>query len=132
MAAPPLARLLDPAPFDPSAILHPVQRGVERRERKPQRASGSLLDQPGDFISVVAVLFEDRQNQNFGAAFLGFFDRRTRGHAALLYEGELYIRTNAGMRNSECGIRRLANPKLETGKLIPDHGSRCESRLTAE
>src|SRR4051794_7488964 len=103
MAAPPLARLLDPAPFDPTAILHPVQRGVERRERKPQRASGSLLDQPGNLVSMMAVLFEDRQNQDFGAAFLGFFNRRTRGHSALLYEGELYIKIQA--RDTGSGIR---------------------------
>src|SRR5262245_55852604 len=55
VAAPPLAGLLDPASLDPAAILEPVQRGVERREREPAAPARARLDELRDLVPVMAL-----------------------------------------------------------------------------
>src|SRR3982751_6866300 len=85
------ARLLDPASLDPAAVLEAVQGGVQRRERERQPAVRALLDHLRDFVPVMGLAFDDRENDQFGAAFLGIFGRATVRHAGSLYEGDLYI-----------------------------------------
>src|SRR5687767_12688528 len=51
-AAPPFARLLGPAPFDPAALLQLVEQRIERGGMKRDRAARSLLDQAGDVIAM--------------------------------------------------------------------------------
>src|SRR6476659_7253618 len=68
VAAAALAALFDPASLDQPAGLQPVERGVERRNVEADRASGSLGDQSSDFVAVALALFEQRENQQFGAA----------------------------------------------------------------
>src|SRR5690348_8650504 len=52
VAPPPLSRFLDPAPFDQPLVLEPVERGIERRYVKTDRAAGALADQATDLVAV--------------------------------------------------------------------------------
>src|SRR3954449_222750 len=83
------ARLLDPASLDPAAVLEAVQGGVQRRERERQPAVRgllggeqggvpppdlerhpavrALLDHLRDFVPVMGLAFDDRENDQFGA-----------------------------------------------------------------
>src|SRR5204863_7845830 len=70
IAAAALAGALDPAPFDPAAIFEAVERGVERRDVEADRPVRPLGDQLADVIAVPRPLFEQRQDQQFGAAAL--------------------------------------------------------------
>src|SRR5688500_1199761 len=70
VAPPALSGLLDPAAFDPAAILEPVQRGVERGEGEAQAAAGPFGDQPGDLVAVVMLVLDDGEDDQLGAAFL--------------------------------------------------------------
>ena len=76
VAAPPLARLLDPAPAQPAAILEAVQRRVERGEREAwsvpsDRASICLRN----VVAVERLILDERQDQELRAAFLRFANR---------------------------------------------------------
>src|SRR5262245_39508526 len=76
-----LARLLDPAPLDPAAILHAVERRVERGEREPEAAIRALLDEPRDLVPVMALVLDEGENHHLGASLLGFIDRSACRHA---------------------------------------------------
>src|SRR3954452_520538 len=75
VAAAALPGLFHPPALDPAAIFEAIQRRVERREREPQAAAGPLLDQLGDLVPVITLVFDDGENHDLGAAFLGFVER---------------------------------------------------------
>src|SRR3954453_9194412 len=90
VAAAALAGLLDPAALDPAAVLEPVEGRVEGGEREAQPAIGPLLDQLRDLVPVVALVFDNREDDQLGAALLRFLECARR-HAGPLYAGALYI-----------------------------------------
>src|SRR5207249_1849931 len=94
---PALSRFLDPSAPDPAAILHPVERGVERREGESQAAVGALFDEPCDLVSVMALAVDDGENQDLAAALLGFVDRTAARHGGHLHEAALYIPTKTAV-----------------------------------
>src|SRR5262245_12917018 len=51
-AAPSLARLLDPRPLDPAALLEAIEQRIERVEVEHQPPARLRLDQLGQFIAV--------------------------------------------------------------------------------
>src|SRR3954467_3173314 len=75
VAAAALAGLFHPPALDPAAIFEAIERRVERGERELQAAAGPLLDQLGDLVAVMALVFDDGENHDLGAAFLGFVER---------------------------------------------------------
>src|SRR3954451_695663 len=75
IAAAALAGLFHPPALDPAAIFEAIKRRVERGERELQAAAGPLLDQLGDLVAVMALVFDDGENHDLGAAFLGFVER---------------------------------------------------------
>src|SRR4051812_39242730 len=68
-APPPHAGLLDPAAEDQPTALQAVQRRVEGGDVKGDRPVRAIVNQPGDFVAVSIALFEQREDQGFGAAF---------------------------------------------------------------
>src|SRR6266496_2785941 len=64
-----LAALLDPSSLDEAAALEAIERGVERRDVELEGAVGSLVDQLGQFVTMAIALVEQRQDEDFGAAF---------------------------------------------------------------
>ncbi len=86
-----LPGLFDPPGLEPAAILEPVERRVERGEREPEAAAGPLFDQFRDLVPVVAVVFHDREDHDFGAAFFGLVERPSAGHALHPYMKDSYI-----------------------------------------
>src|SRR6185503_2043873 len=71
-AAPPHAGLLDPLALDEAAALEAVERRVEGRDVELQRAGRSAVDQLGDLVAMAVALFEQREDQGFGAALAQF------------------------------------------------------------
>src|SRR5215213_2587863 len=70
IAPPPLARLLDPAPLDPAALLQAVEQRVERGDVEAQDAPRAPLDQVADVVAVPRLLFDQRENEQLGAPLL--------------------------------------------------------------
>src|SRR6266545_4508428 len=74
-----LLGLLHPAAGDPAFGLEPMEQGIERRHVKAQRAAGARLDQLGDVVAVARLIFEQGEDQKFGAAlFPILIGRRSR------------------------------------------------------
>src|SRR5688572_6993813 len=67
-ASAPFARLLRPAPLDPAALLQLVEQRIERGGVKRDRPTRPLLDQRRDVIAVARAHFDQRQDEEFGAA----------------------------------------------------------------
>src|SRR5262249_52307748 len=115
VAAASLPRLLDPPSLDPAAILHAVERRVQGRQREPDAAARSLLDQLADLVPVVAFVLDEREDDDLGAALLRFFDGASRGHAGPLYAGVLYVPLTARRpkrlagASASVGSRGMAN-----------------------
>src|SRR6266542_336532 len=61
--------LFHPSAFDEAAALEPIERRIQRRHVKFQRALGTLIDELGNLVAVAVALFQQRENQDFGAAF---------------------------------------------------------------
>src|SRR5262249_60069359 len=91
VAAPPLARFFDPPSPNPAAIFEAVQRRVERGEREAEPAIRARLDELRDLVPVVALVLDDREDHELGAALLGFVDRTAAGHVLPPYMKERYI-----------------------------------------
>src|SRR5579871_584616 len=68
-AAAALACLFDPIAMNPTAILQPVQKRVQRGNAKTNRAFGAGFDQFRDFVTVAGLRFDEGQNEEFSAAF---------------------------------------------------------------
>ena len=66
---------LDPTPADPPALLEPIQRCVERRQREAQRAARTIFDASGDLVAMQRLLVDQCEDEQVGAAFLGGIDR---------------------------------------------------------
>src|ERR671924_659805 len=71
-ASSPLACLLDPAAFDPAAVLEAEQRGVERGKSERQLAARARLNQLANLISVAGTTLEQRQDEHLDAALFQF------------------------------------------------------------
>src|SRR5215813_7008805 len=59
---PPLTGLLHPSPFDPSTLLQPIQKRIERSDVESQLALRPRLDQFADVIAVPLPYFEKRED----------------------------------------------------------------------
>src|SRR5262245_63016856 len=81
-AASPRAGPLDPLALNQPAAFEAVERRIERRDVELERAVGSLVDQLGDFVAVTIAFLEQRQDQDFRAAFAQL---AVVGHRAPLY-----------------------------------------------
>ena len=91
IAAPPLAGLFDPSPLDPPALFHAVERRVERGQREAEVAVRSLLDQLRNLVAVMPLVLDHGQDEDLGAALLGFVQGPAIRHGGSLYEGQLYV-----------------------------------------
>jgi hypothetical protein len=69
-AEPALARLLDPCPFDPRALLEAIEQWIEGVEVEHQPPAGFHLGQFAELIAVTGSGFEHGQQEQFGRAFL--------------------------------------------------------------
>src|SRR5215469_9235347 len=76
-----------PRPANPPSLLHAIEHGIKRRERKPQRSFGFLLDAPCHFIAMHRPAFENAQYRKFRRAALDSRPdhRRSPLHIRLLY-----------------------------------------------
>src|SRR5215831_435274 len=59
---PPLPGLLHPSPFNPAALLQPIQKRIERSDGEAQLALRTRLDQFADVIAVPRPYFEKRED----------------------------------------------------------------------
>jgi len=69
---PALAGFLRPPPFDPLALLEPVEQGLERGDVEPQRPVRSRLDQLADVVPMPGPVLDQGEDEQLGAAFLEF------------------------------------------------------------
>src|SRR5262245_7730059 len=69
VAAAALAFLFHPLPGDPAAALEPVEQGIERRDLEPHGALRALLDHLADLVAVAGSRFDEREDDELGAAF---------------------------------------------------------------
>src|SRR5262245_46473045 len=70
IAAPPLPGFLDPATEDPAALLEAIEQGIERGDAEFQDAARSRLDELAEVVAMTRLIFEQRENQELGAALL--------------------------------------------------------------
>src|SRR5687768_14275302 len=70
IAAPALARLLDPFPLDPRAPLHAIEHWIQRRDVEPQHGAGAVVDQLRDLVPVTAASLEGGQHHQLRRAAL--------------------------------------------------------------
>ena len=70
IASPPLTGLFDPAARDPATLLESIEQRIQRRDPESDRSLGLLLDDLADFVSMTRAMFDERQNQQLGTAFL--------------------------------------------------------------
>src|SRR5206468_9090557 len=68
VAAAPLSGPLDPAAVDQPSVFETIERRIQRRGMKGDRAVRPLLDQLADFVAVPLPFIEQREDQNFSAA----------------------------------------------------------------
>jgi hypothetical protein len=69
-APPPLAWLLCPPPIYPAALFELVKKGIERGGVEGHRSARSLLDQLCDVVTVPRAHFDERKDEELGAALL--------------------------------------------------------------
>jgi hypothetical protein len=67
-----LLRLLDPLALDPALSFEAVEQGIQGGDMEAQGAAGADLDQFRDVVTVTGLGFEEREDQELGAAFLPF------------------------------------------------------------
>jgi hypothetical protein len=65
-----LAGLFNPASGDPPAILELVEQGIQRRNVKGQQPARFATDLARDVVAVQLAVFERREDEQLGAAFL--------------------------------------------------------------
>src|SRR5437870_13552234 len=70
VAAAALARLLDPAPLNPAALLEAVEQRIQRRDAEAEHAARARLDQLAQLVAVARLRFDERQDEQLGAALL--------------------------------------------------------------
>ena len=72
VAAAPLPGAFHPSALNPAALLELVERGVERGEVVGEGAAGLFLDARGQVVAVTGRVLEQGQDDELGAALLGF------------------------------------------------------------
>src|SRR5262249_29904025 len=87
IAAAALARLFRPAPSDQPFIFQAAKDGVQRAHAEGEAPSGTGLDQFADLVAVAGTRLQQRQDQEFSAAFFEFATK----HNALQYTSIKYI-----------------------------------------
>src|SRR5688572_2336898 len=80
VAAPALPRLFDPASFDHALALEAIERRVKRSDVKLDQRVGALFDLLADVVAMALALFEQRQDQELGAAPLHLPFEHRGGH----------------------------------------------------
>src|SRR5206468_2655858 len=70
IAASALARFFDPTSPDPAALLQAIKQGIERSDVELDDATGAALDQTPDVVTVPRLSFDQRKDEQFGAALL--------------------------------------------------------------
>ena len=73
-----LTRFLDPLAFQPATFLEAVQQRIQSGGTEPKRPVRSRFDQLADLVTVALSRFDERQDQQLGAALLSI---RARGRA---------------------------------------------------
>jgi len=84
VAAAALSGAFHPAPANEPTLLELVQGGVEGCEVEGQLAVGALFDRLDQLVAVAGLVFEKRQDQELGAALLGFADRASGLHGGII------------------------------------------------
>src|SRR5580698_150236 len=72
IAPAPLIWLLYPAPLNQTALLEPIQEGIQRGDVETQGSPRSRFDQLADVVPVACLLFQQRQDQQLSATFFPF------------------------------------------------------------
>src|SRR5690242_1844325 len=67
-----LAVLLHPAAFEPAAFFEAIEERIEGSDVKADGSGGPSLDELADFVAVAGAGFEERENEQLGAALLPF------------------------------------------------------------
>src|SRR5262249_38037903 len=71
-AAAPRAGLLDPGALDPAALLEAIEQRVEGIDVERQLAEGPRVNQLAQLVAVPGSRVEQREDEQFGGAFLQF------------------------------------------------------------
>src|SRR5688572_5533175 len=69
-AAPPLPRLLDPAPLQPATLLEAVEQWVQRGDVELEQPLRPRLDELADLVTVTRTVLDDREDDQLRGAFL--------------------------------------------------------------
>src|SRR6476659_7334408 len=69
---PPLSGLFHPPAANPSPFFESVEQGIKRSDIKPERTARAQLDQLTNVVAVPRPIFDQRKNEQFGAALLQF------------------------------------------------------------
>src|SRR5579862_2855728 len=67
VAAPALARLLDPASLNPAALLEAIEQRIERGDAEAQEAARADFDQLAEVVSLAWLIGDEREDQQLGA-----------------------------------------------------------------
>jgi len=63
-----LSAFFNPTALQPAASFQAVEHWVERGHVETNGAAGALLDEFADFVAVARASFDERENEEFGAA----------------------------------------------------------------
>src|SRR5262245_9134129 len=86
VASAPLPRAFDPSTGDPAALFHAIEQGIERGDVKGEDAARPRLDELRDLVSMSRLGVEEREDEEFGAAFFQFGGK----HGADIYVTAIY------------------------------------------
>src|SRR5689334_23015170 len=70
VTTPALTGLFDPAALNPAALFESIKERVKGGDAKDNRAAGTRFDELAQLVTVPRLRFEQRQNQQLGAALL--------------------------------------------------------------
>src|SRR5688572_23833254 len=98
-----------PGGLRPAPLLHAVEQGIQRGERKPQGAVALLFDTAGNLVAVQRLLFKHGQDRQLRTASL---DRRVhRYHRDPIYSVPIHTSSRWGSR-AQHGKVRIAPVRL--------------------
>src|SRR6516164_11455602 len=103
--SPSLIGLFDPPPQNPTAVLEPVQQGIERGNVKIERAAGAQLDEFANVVTMAGLFVQQGENQQLSATLFPFV--RYRFH---ICDPHIPIRMRSGGNFSSC--RPLRTPSV--------------------
>src|SRR5215204_2142756 len=86
-APPALARFLHPPARDPAALLEAIEQRIQGCDLEVQPAVRALVDQLADLVAVAGAGFDQREDEQLGAALLqlALEHRAYRLHSDILY-----------------------------------------------